>query len=326
MRRGPKLFFIVTLLIVALATLVAAGSKTKAKTIPQDPRLFAADPKQYPFTLIAYGDLRTTELSNHSRTDPERRQALIARIAQEKPDIVIINGDLVLNGGSAADWREFDKETRGFRDAKIKVLPVVGNHETRGDAKLRNYFHEFPDLGERRWYSVRYGNLLLLNLDSESNDGPGSSQWQWLVSELDHLVADTQFVFVSMHHPPYTHSGNHLPGRGHAARSSEQQLARLLESRQRQLHAKIIVIGSHVHNYERYEHNGVMYIVSGGGGATPYSVARLPSDFYSQPGPTYHYCRMTLDQGRLSFEMVKLEDSGSQFVFNVRDAFQLEAK
>lgn len=327
MRRRSKLLVLISLFIFALATFLAARSRTEAKITPQDARLFASQPGHYPFTLIAYGDLRTTKLTNHSRTDPERRQALIARIADERPDIVMIGGDLILNGGDVADWREFARETRAWRDAQFKVLPAIGNHETRGDSKLRNYFHEFPDLHERRWYSARYGNLLLLSMDSESDDNSGSAQWQWLVWELDHLPAETQFVIVSMHHPPYTHSSDHLvPGRGHSVRSSEQQLAKLFESRQSKLQARIIVIASHVHNYERYEHNGVMYIVTGGGGATPYTVTRKPGDFYNQPGPTYHYCRLTVDRGKLKFEMVKLENSASQFVFNVRDVFQLELK
>ena len=325
MRRSLNRFSPVGLLILALATFVAGWAKSKT-IAPQDARLLATDPKHYPFTLVAYGDLRTTAPANHSATDPERRQALIARIADEKPDIVVINGDIVLKGGNPSDWREFSTETQAWRSAQIKVLPVVGNHETRGDAMLRNYFQQFPDLQGRRWYSARYGNVLLLTLDSESDDGPGSEQWQWLVSELDHLPAETQFVIVSMHHPPYTHSSNHLPGRGHSTRSSEQHLARLFESRQSQLRARLLVVSSHVHNYERYEHGGVMYIVSGGGGATPYAVARQPGDFYNQRGPAYHYCRITVDQGKLKFEMVKLESSGPRFVFNVRDAFEIQAK
>ncbi|PYX87255.1 MAG: hypothetical protein DMG67_19655, partial [Acidobacteria bacterium] len=165
------------------ATLLVAKQKNKAKTNSQtqakDEQLFAAEPKQYPFTLIAYGDLRTTDLSNHSATNPERRQALIARIATEKPDLLVVNGDLVLSGGNAGDWREFNKETQIWRDAQIKVLPVVGNHDTREDGALHNYFQQFPGLEGRRWYSVRYGNVLLLTLDSESDHAPNSPQWNW---------------------------------------------------------------------------------------------------------------------------------------------------
>ena len=293
---------------------------------PGDEQLFAAQPKLYPFTLVAYGDLRTTHPFNHFVTNPNRRRALIARIAAEKPDLLVVNGDLVYKGGSRDDWREFSKETQAWRDAQIKVLPAIGNHEIRDDSEVRNYLQQFPYLQGRRWYSVHYGNVLLLTLDSESDDKPGSPQWNWIVSEFDNVPADAQFIVFSMHHPPYTRSTDHLLGGGHAARESEQHLAELFESQQKQLHARIIVIAGHVHNYERYEHNGVMYIVSGGGGATPYTVQRHPDDFYNLPGPTYHYCRITVDHDKLNFEMFKLEGNNPQFSFNVRDSFQISAK
>jgi hypothetical protein len=39
-----------------------------------------------PLTLIAYGDMRFTDPANVTATNPAARQALIARIAQERPD------------------------------------------------------------------------------------------------------------------------------------------------------------------------------------------------------------------------------------------------
>ncbi|HTD23688.1 MAG TPA: metallophosphoesterase family protein [Terriglobales bacterium] len=78
--------------------------KAQIAVKPGDEQLFAAQPKQYPFTLVAYGDLRTTHPSNHFVTDPNRRRVLIARIAAEKPDLLVVNGDLVYKGGSRGDW------------------------------------------------------------------------------------------------------------------------------------------------------------------------------------------------------------------------------
>jgi hypothetical protein len=115
-------------------------------------------------------------------------------------------------------------------------------------------------------------------------------------------------------------------GGGHSAREPEKLLAGLFEARQKQMHAQIIAMAGHVHNYERYEHNGVIYIVSGGGGASPYSVQRQAGDFYNQPGPTYHYCKITIDHDKLKLEMMKLETENTQFAFNVRDSFEITAK
>ena len=43
----------------------------------------------------------------------------------------------------------------------------------------------------------------------------------------------------------------------------------MLEERQAHARARIVVFSGHVHNYERHEHGGVTYFVSGGGGAPP---------------------------------------------------------
>jgi hypothetical protein len=66
-----------------------------------------------------------------------------------------------------------------------------------------------------------------------------------------------------------------------------------------------------------------MYIVSGGGGATPYMIRRRPEDVYTDPGATYHYCRFHVDGSHLKGEMVKYVDANN---FQVRDMFELSAK
>ena len=110
---------------------------------------------------------------------------------------------------------------------------------------------------------------------------------------------------------------------GHEARHEEKDLAAYLENKQKESHAKFLVIGGHNHNYERYEHNGVMYIVSGGGGATPYMPHRDPNDFYQGVGPTYHYCLVTMEPGKLNFEMYKLTEGPGHFGWQKADNFAL---
>lgn len=278
-------------------------------------------PKDYPFTFAVDGDLRTTNPASTGPSDPVKRQAILRELTKLRPDFVVINGDLVYNGFNKQDWSEFDKETAPLRDEGVRVFPALGNHDIRGgEDALHNYFSRFPELKGHRWYSVRYGNTLLLAMDSDSGDAPGTPQGQWLASQLDHVPSDVDFIFLSMHHPPYTKSSEHFMGGGHSARPEEQQLAHFLEQKAPGMKQKIVVLAGHVHNYERYEHSGVTYIVSGGGGAAPYAINRSPGDFYDQPGPTYHYCTVKVDHGKLHFEMHKLEANGD---FKVEDKFDL---
>ena len=80
-------------------------------------------------------------------------------------------------------------------------------------------------------------------------------------------------------------------------------------------------MAGHVHNYERYERAGVTYLVSGGGGATPYMVPRSPTDFYRDPGPTYHICTFSVQHDELRFQMLKLTFEGAQALWTVKASF-----
>src|SRR5262245_46516822 len=82
-----------------------------------------------PVTVIAYGDTRFTEPSNVTATSPRARGALIARIVQERPDAVLISGDVPWHGGVTNDYAQFRIETAPWRAAGIRVLPALGNHE-----------------------------------------------------------------------------------------------------------------------------------------------------------------------------------------------------
>jgi hypothetical protein len=70
--------------------------------------------------------------------------------------------------------------------------------------------------------------------------------------------------------------------------------------------AKLLVFSGHNHNYERYVDRRITYIVTGGGGATPYMVRRDPSDAFHESGATFHYCKITLTDTELIFEMFRL--------------------
>jgi len=163
--------------------------------------------------------------------------------------------------------------------------------------------------------------VLIFVLDSNSKDGPGSQQWQWLEQGLEALPPNVDFVLVAAHHPPLTHSHDKMFGGGHSVRSEEAELASLLEKHQQTMKARIIVFAGHVHNYERYERNGVIYLVSGGGGATPYMVRRSAGDFYRDPGRTYHICNFTVDRGELRFQMLKLTVNAAEEEWEERDSF-----
>lgn len=274
-----------------------------------------------PFRFIAYGDTRFTDPANTEASNPAVRVALVRAMAEAKPAFICVSGDIVYNGYNRDDWKVFDNETAIWREDKIPVFPAIGNHDLHGNPTiaLTNYFQRFPELHNSRYYSIWAANTLMLMLDSSLDEIAGR-QGVWLAHKLDTLPAEIDFVFIVLHHPPYTSSSDEMHGGGHSARTPEQELARVLESRQAKMRARIVVIAGHVHNYERFEHGGVTYFVSGGGGAHPYLIDRRPGDGFQGEGVNYHYLLIAVDRGKLVITMNRLEMIDNKTTWTQPDA------
>jgi acid phosphatase type 7 len=321
LRRIPPSNALVALFTVTtLLTLTGCTKKSNAQTSSVDLHL---DVKT-PFVFVAYGDTRFHDPKDVEPANPAVRVALVEAIAAADPAFLCITGDIVYNGSDTKDWKIWDDETSIWRDKKIPVYPSLGNHDLRGDPAiaLHNYFQRFPELRNSRYYSVRAGNVLLLALDS-SLDEVGGAQGEWLSGKLDHVSSDVDFVLLLFHHPPYTSSTDSHIGGGHSARPSEQALAKSLEQRQARARYRIVVFAGHVHNYERHEHGGVTYFVTGGGAAHPYVIERAPDDPFQGKGVNYHYLVVDVEGKQLTVTMHRLDLSSGKAVWTEPDTVKI---
>ncbi len=277
-----------------------------------------------PFTFVAYGDSRFHDPKDFEPANPPVRQALVNAIAAIHPAFITFTGDIVYNGNDVNDWKVWDSETAPFRDNHIPVYPALGNHDLHGEKDaLVNYFQRFPDLKGNRFYSVRAANMLMLVLDSALDETSGP-QGDWLKAKLDTIPANVDFVFLMFHHPPYTSSSDKkMFGGGHSARSSEQNLAKMLEARQPNMRARIVVFSGHVHNYERHEHGGVTYFVTGGAGAHAYPIERAPDDPFQSKEINYHYLLVEVDRGKLTVTMNRLQLDGGKEIWTKPDSVMI---
>ncbi len=279
-----------------------------------------------PLVLIAYGDMRFTDSSETNASNPIARQALIAKIAAERPAAVFINGDLPWHG-VAPDYEVYREETGQWRERHLRIYPALGNHEFAAcsePACLDRWWREFPELRGLRWYSVALGSkVLAVALDSDASLLAGSEQRLWLQGELAAQSPKVRLVLIVLHHPPVADLqtdklANHNP------RPNEQALAAYLEGIAPQGHARFVVIAGHIHNYERFEQGGVQYLVSGGGGAAPYAVDRTPADLYQDTDfPNYHYVRLEMRANDLSAEMIRYQQGAAAGQWQTRDRFEL---
>ena len=322
----PTPFRQVAALLFATAILLAltcCSKKSSAQTTTVD----LDSGLKTPFRFVAYGDTRFHDPKDTGPANPQARVALVQAIAEADPAFICFTGDIVYNGYDTNDWKVWDSETSIWREKHIPVYPSLGNHDLHGDQKvaLGNYFQRFPELKGSRYYSVRAANSIILVLDSSMAEAAGP-QSEWLSDKLDHVPPEVDFVFLMFHHPPYTSSSDAgIFGGGHSARSTEQALAKLLEERQTHARYRIVVFSGHVHNYERHEHGGVTYFVSGGGAAHAYPIERKSDDPFQSKEVNYHYLLINVDRQQLTVTMNRLDLTTGKAVWTQPDSVKIAA-
>jgi hypothetical protein len=313
----------VLLLSAAIAGGVFAAPAPAAPTF-RVPDRGAAEP----LVLVAYGDMRFTARAETDATNPAARQALVAKVAAENPAAIFLNGDIPWHG-VAPDYAVFRAETRSWRKRRLRVFPALGNHEfsaCQEPACLERWWNAFPELRGRRWYSVAIGAKVMgIELDTDASLLPGSEQRIWLENQIAELDPAVRFVLMVMHHPPVA-DVQLVKKTDHNPRPNELALAEYLKTVAPQSAARFVVSAGHIHNYERFDQDGVVYLVSGGGGARPYEVDRTPADQYqSADFPNYHYVRFELRGDRVVGEMIRLDDRAAlkPGQWQTRDRFEI---
>jgi hypothetical protein len=281
-----------------------------------------------PVTVITYGDQRFTDSSNVTATNPDARRALVKRIAAEKPDALLLNGDVPWHGGDQKDYSAYAKETQAWRDARLRVFPALGNHEF-ADCEvpqcLASWWAAFPKLKDHRWYSVSLGEkIYLIALDSNDSLLPESEQRYWLENQIASLPTQVELVLIAMHHPPMADIQTRF-NVDHNPRPNEVALAQYLRAEAMANRARFVVVAGHIHNYERFLQDDVVYLVSGGGGARPHAVDRTPPDLYQDLGfPNYHYVKLVLAGHNLRGTMYRLADDGA--TWETKDTFEIRCR
>jgi acid phosphatase type 7 len=281
-------------------------------------------------TVIAYGDQRFHDHVNFMIANPKARVALVEKIAKEKPDAVQMSGDVPFKGTDPSDYDCFRAETKPWRDAQLRVYPALGNHELSGGVEkgVNEWWKAFPELNGMRWYSVALGDrITLIELDSTSDLTSGSRQIAWLRAQLAALPPTVDFVMISLHHPPVADIQTHLHV-DHNPRPNEIALRDFLARVTPSMHAAVVVIAGHIHNYERAEVDGITYLVSGGGGAEPYPVIRTSQDLYPDNGfPNFHYVKFELEGDQLKATMIRLADpDAKKLSWQEKDHFVIHKK
>jgi 3',5'-cyclic AMP phosphodiesterase CpdA len=241
--------------------------------------------RTFSFTVIGDSGLGSTE------------QAAVAdRMVALDPHFVLHTGDVVYPDGQAAGYDPYFFQPYQALMQRAPVFPTLGNHDyhvQRGQPYIDAFHlpHNNPGNTER-YYSFDWGNAHFTALDF--NAGPDPAQLEWLESDL--ASTDKPWKFVFYHQAIYS-SGPH--GTESWVAAWRQLLAPIFEQ-----HEVDIVFNGHDHIYERtHPINGVVYIVSGGGGGPLYRV--IPQSFSAYAAAKYHTVFVTLDGCALTLQALE---------------------
>jgi acid phosphatase type 7 len=226
---------------------------------------------------------------------------LIKQILERNPQFIIHLGDMIPKPGEK-EWQEFFEISKPI---DLPFFPVVGNHETwrtpRGEAMYRRQF-ALP--GGKTYYAFRAGNGLFVILDSEKGDRKiEKEQRSWLEETL--LSSKEVFKFVFLHRPLFPPADSLKLGRAMDRYPSDRDNIHGLF-----LRSKVkAVFAADDHRYDRSEEGGILYLITGGGGAPIYALKNR--------GGYFHYVWISVREGRMAGEAVDVDGQ-------VQDRFVIE--
>jgi acid phosphatase type 7 len=327
LRRPGTVFALIV--FASLASLGSVGRAQNVLDLPDQPTFVVpgVSPQQE-LRILVYGDMRFTDPSNTKSTNPRARKWLAEKVGTEHADAMLITGDIPFHGSNPQDWAVFEREASSWARGP-RVYPTIGNHELRLDWRpgRMNWDAAFPQLHGNGFYSVLLGNVLIVNLNSTEPIWPRGLQADWLRTQLDHIPEQADFVILQMHIPLIADTQSEFIANIPSPESVV--LRRYLETRAQTSRQKFIAVYGHIHNYERFEFNGITHIITGGGGAAPYPVfVRGPQDKYQDPAfPVFNYVILTIHGKRAEGTMYKIADpKAAEYSVVAKDHFVETAK
>src|SRR6185503_5323532 len=76
------------------------------------------------------GDLqRRSPLEFWRERNDRETERIVQEVVRVRPELVVLLGDLVFRGSSAADCKLIDAQLAPWTEAGIEILPILGNHD-----------------------------------------------------------------------------------------------------------------------------------------------------------------------------------------------------
>jgi len=273
-----------------------------------------------------------------------------ARLARElmRGDyrLVIHNGDISYARGYATQWDVFYDQIQPLA-TRVPWMTSVGNHERDQPFSGDRFDMVFDSGGEcgvpyelrtgmphpgrgQQWYSFDYGPIHFLQMSTEQPFAPGSSQYEFIVADLERVDRSvTPWLIVGGHRPFYvstTYAGT---------KDSDATVAAELREALEELlvrHRVDMVWAGHHHSYQRScklrrsqcvedaadgGYAAPVYVVAGHAGAALCNFPPTAEPYWEVLRAEFGYMRVTASGSSLSVEVVRSSDG------SLMDAFHL---
>jgi predicted phosphodiesterase len=245
-----------------------------------------------PFQFAVIGD---------SRDGEKVYNQLLKGVTGRKAYFLIHLGDMVNHPGEK-EWRSFFEISKQM---DLPFFPVVGNHDV-GTTNLGReiYRKEFSLPEGKTYYAFRAGGVLFVILDSEQGRGRIiKEQRSWLGDILS--SSEEKFKLIFIHRPLFLPMDSLKTGNAMDRYPSDRDDLQRLFLR---TNVKAVFAG-HDHRYHRNEKEGILHVISGGGGA--------PILYFKEMGGFFHYVWLSVQKGKIVGEVVDLEGQ-------IQDKFVIE--
>jgi hypothetical protein len=232
--------------------------------------------------------------------------------------------------GASAFFFLGDMEITGFLDPHfvsalpyldpVPFYPALGNHEVRvfgflplGNQAAEKAFRKrflgtartpiTSSLEDKVVYSVDLpGGLHFIALDNVSQAGFGRDQLEWLATDLDRAIinSEVRFIVVGMH-KPLAHNGASTHGMdsdGAQAVADSEAALKLFVS-----HKVALLVASHVHEFMHYKTKGIDSYITGGLGA--------PLDRSGADHAFHHFLQLDLGDDEIHVTVVRFDGKPS---------------
>jgi len=245
-----------------------------------------------PFQFALVGDTRDGE---------KVYMRLMESALERKPHFFIHLGDMIPHSGEK-EWSAFFEISKSI---DVPFFPVMGNHDVSAPSLGEKLYRKQFLLPEgKTYYAFRAGGALFVILNSEEERGRiigGQLSW------LEHILSSSKetFKLVFLHRPLFLPIDSLKKGGAMDRYPLDRDaLHRLF------LKTNVkAVFEADDHRYDRMEKDGILYVITGGGGAPLASV--------KERGGFFHYVWISVRNGRMEGEAVDLEG-------RIQDRFVIE--